>query len=126
MRLAEGIRRIGFRKWYERQLMKSHGYLAFTFICMVAVLGALESMRSTGSWAERAGGLLTAVLCVGAGLWALRRYLHLLQHAEFAAHQAECPQCKVYGRLELVQSDVTGERVLVRCRACAHGWRIEM
>ncbi|MCW5632208.1 MAG: hypothetical protein KIT17_02640 [Rubrivivax sp.] len=126
MKLAEGIRRVGFRKWYERQLLRSHGHLALTFLCMVGVFGALESMRGTGSWAERVEEGLTALLCALAGVWALRRYLRLLHHAEFAAHQAECAECKAYGRLDLVQSDATGERVTVRCRGCGHGWRIEL
>ena len=125
MKLAEGIRRRGFRKWYERQLLKSHAHLAFTFLCLVGVFAALDAMRGTQGWSDRAEQLLTAVLCGAAGLWALRRYLHLLGHAELAAHQAECPQCKAYGRLDLVQSDATGDRVTVRCRGCGHGWRIE-
>lgn len=126
MKLAEGIRRHGFRKWYERQLMKSHGHLVLTFLCMVGVFAAIDGMRGALGWAERAEGILTAVVCTAAGLWALRRYLWLMQHAELAAHQAECPQCKAYGRLELVQSDASGDRVAVRCRGCGHGWRIEI
>jgi hypothetical protein len=126
MRLAEGIRRLGFRKWYERQLLRSHGHLVLTFLCLVAVFGALESMRGALTWAERAEELATLVVCLGAGLWALRRYLYLLNHAELAAHQAECPQCRAYGRLDLVQSDDSGQRVVVRCRGCGHAWRIEV
>ena len=126
MRLAEGIRRHGFRKWYERQLLQSHGHLVLTFLCMVGVFAAMEAMRVAPSWGERVEEILTAALCTGTGVWALRRYLHLLSHAELAAHQAECPQCKAYGRLDLVQSDDTGERVVVRCRGCGHGWRMEI
>lgn len=126
MRLAEGIRRHGFRKWYERQLLKSHAHLAFTFLCLVGVFAAIESMLGAQAWSERVDNIATALLCAAAGLWALRRYLHLLSRAELAAHQAECPQCKAYGRLELVESDATGERVVVRCRGCSHGWRIEL
>jgi predicted Zn finger-like uncharacterized protein len=126
MKLAEGIRRHGFRKWYERQLMKSHGHLVLTFLCMVGVFAAFDGMRGAPGWAERSEEILTAVVCTAAGLWSLRRYLWLMQHAELAAHQAECPSCKAYGRLELVQSDASGERVAVRCRGCGHGWRIEI
>jgi hypothetical protein len=126
MKLAEGIRRLGFRKWYERQLLRSHGHLVLTFLCLVAVFGSFESMRGTLTWVERREELVTLVLCAGAGLWALRRYLYLLNHAEMAAHQADCPQCKTYGRLELVQSDDSGQNVLVRCRGCGHHWRIEV
>ena len=126
MKLAEGIRRHGFRKWYERQLLRSHGHLVLTFLCLVGIFAGLDSMRGATTWGERADQIFTVVLCTGAGLWALRRYLDLLSHAELAAHQAECPQCKAYGRLELVQSDDSGERVTVRCRGCNHGWRIEI
>jgi len=125
MKLAEGIRRHGFRKWYERQLLRSHGHLVLTFMCLVGVFAALEGMRGTTSWSERVEEALTVLLCAGAGVLTLRRYLSLLQRAELAAHQAECPQCKAYGRLDLVQSDASGDQVTVRCRGCGHGWRIE-
>jgi ABC-type nickel/cobalt efflux system permease component RcnA len=125
MKLAEGIRRHGFRKWYERQLLQSHAHLAFTFLCLVGVFAALEALRGTVGWSQRWEELLSALLCGGAGLWALRRYLHLLHTAEYAANQAECPQCKVYGRLDLMESDAAGDSVVVRCRSCGHGWRID-
>jgi hypothetical protein len=126
MKLAEGIRRVGFRKWYERQLLQSHAHLILTFLCMIGIFAALDAMRGTVGWVERAEEIATVLLCTGAGLWAMRRYLFLLNHAELAAHQAECAQCKAYGRLDLVQSDASGERVTVRCRGCGHGWRIEV
>ncbi len=126
MKLAEGIRRHGFRKWYERELLQSHAHLILTFLCMIGIFAALDAVRGTVGWVERAEEILTAILCAGTGLWALRRYLFLLHHAELAAHQAGCAQCKAYGRLDLVQSDASGERVAVRCRGCGHGWRIEL
>jgi predicted Zn finger-like uncharacterized protein len=125
MKLAEGIRRHGFRKWYERELLQGHAHLALTFLCLVGVFAAFESATQAPSWAERASDAAVTLLCVGAGLWALRRYLHLLHHAEAAAFQAECRQCKTYGRLELLQSDASGDKVQVRCRHCSNVWRIE-
>jgi hypothetical protein len=125
MKLADGIRKHGFRKWYERELLQSHAHLAFTFVCLVGVFAALESASGDPTWAARSGDIAVALLCVGSGLWAMRRYLFLLHHAELAAHQAECPQCQAYGRLELIQSDASGDCVQVRCRGCAHVWRID-
>lgn len=124
MRLAEGIRRHGFRKWYERELLQSHAHLALTFLCMIGIVAGFESMTRGASWSERLADLVTVLLSAGAGLWALRRYLYLLNHAEAAAHQADCPQCETYGRLELLQSDASGEEVQVRCRKCGHVWHI--
>ncbi len=126
MRLAEGIRRHGFRKWYERQLMRSHGHLLLTFVCLVGLFAALDSMRSAHGWGERVEEIFTLALCAGVGVWAVRRYFYLLGQAELAAHQAVCTQCQAYGRLELVQSNDSGERVTVRCRGCGHGWRMEL
>jgi len=124
MRLAEGIRKHGFRKWYERELLQGHAHLALTFIAMIGVFAAFEAATTFRSWADQLADLGSGLLCAGAGLWALRRYLFLLAHAEAAANQAECPQCKTYGRLELVQSDASGDEVQVRCRKCGHCWHI--
>jgi predicted Zn finger-like uncharacterized protein len=125
MKLAEGIRRHGFRKWYERELLQGHAHMV---LCIIAVLGLLMVFENAGraqSLASQWDDLAAGVLCAGAGLWALRRYLHLLAHAEAVAHQADCPHCGTYGRMELLQSDPSGDTVQVRCRKCGSAWRID-
>ncbi len=125
MKLAEGIRRHGFRKWYERELLQSHAHLALTFLCMVGVFAALEAAFRYRTLADQLVDIVAVLVCAATGVWALRRYLFLLTHAEAVAHQADCPQCQAYGRLELLQSDATGQTVQVRCRQCGHVWRID-
>ena len=125
MKLAEGIRRHGFRKWYERELLQSHAHLALTFLSLVGIVAAFEGITRAGSLADKAADVATLLLSGAAGLWGLRRYLYLLSHAEAVAHQAECSKCQAYGRLELLQSDASGESVQVRCRGCGHVWRID-
>ncbi len=125
MKLAEGIRRHGFRKWYERELLQSHAHLVLTFLCLLGLFAAFEAAWRFRDWVDQATDLVAGALCAGIGLWALRRYLRLLTSAEAVAHQADCPSCKTYGRLELVQSDATGTSVQVRCRHCGHEWHIE-
>lgn len=124
MRLADGIRKHGFRKWYERQLLQSHGHLALVFLCMIGILGALEASSSARDLAEKATDLLTMLLCAAAGLWALRRYLFLLSHAEAVAHQADCPSCGTYARLKLLHDSDGGRTAGVECKQCAHRWEI--
>lgn len=127
MRLADGIRKHGFRKWYERELLQSHAHLALTFICMAGVFGALESTGRLHSLNEQAGRLLTLLLCCAVGLWALRRYLTLLSRAESTAHQARCPGCDTYARFDLVRArraDGDADAASVRCRQCARAWEI--
>jgi predicted Zn finger-like uncharacterized protein len=125
MKLGAGIRKHGFRKWYERELLRSHAHMALTFVCMVGLIGAFEAASKFRSWADQAFDLLAVLVCGGVGLWALRRYLFLLMHAESVAHQADCPSCGTYARFSLVQADATTERVRVRCRQCSHEWTIE-
>lgn len=132
MELAEGIRKHGFKKWYERELLRSHAHLSAVIICTLGLMMALEAMTRFRSTADQLLDLFAVALCAGAGLWALRRYLYLLMRAEAIAHQADCPRCKAYGRLDLVgpagsggpPSGPSSAGVAVRCRACAHEWHI--
>ena len=124
MKLAAGIRKHGFRKWYERELLRCHGHLALTFICLVGVVAAFESMAHGKGWADRLDDAGALLLCGAVGLWALRRYLYLLMNAEAVANQADCPTCGTYARFKLVRADAVGERALVCCRQCGHEWTI--
>jgi hypothetical protein len=136
MELAEGIRKIGFRRWYERQLIESHLYLISGFMCLVTVLACLEGFSfRTPAWetfmrfvAMMAG----AAIC----LWTVRRYLAMLAVAEYAAERSVCEKCATYHGLELSGvvargTDVRDEDdealppVGVRCRKCGHEWTIE-
>jgi hypothetical protein len=124
MRLAEGIRKHGFRKWYERELLRCHGHLVLLFVCMIGIFVAIEAASRSRSWGDQFADGLSLLLCGGVGLWALRRYLFLLMHSEAVAKQADCAGCKAYGRIDLLQSDATGDCVQVQCRNCGHVWRI--
>ncbi len=125
LKLGAGIRKHGFRKWYERELMYSHAHMALTFICMLGVLAAFEAASKDRGSVDQLIDVATLFVCVGVGLWALRRYLSLLMHAEHVAHQADCPACGTYARFKLLRSDAQDERVLVCCRQCDHEWTIQ-
>jgi DNA-directed RNA polymerase subunit M/transcription elongation factor TFIIS len=124
MKLADGIRKHGFRTWYERQLLQSHAHLALTFCCVVGIFAAFEASSKFHSLADQITDFAAVLISAGIGLWALRRYLFLLAHAEAVANQADCPQCGTYGRLELLSTTGADEAVAVRCRKCGHAWRI--
>lgn len=124
MQLAQGIKRHGFRKWYERELLQSHAHMTLAFLCTIGLLGAVEAATQFTSWQDRVVDALAVVACIGIGLWSLRRYLYLLNHAEFVANQADCPGCGVYGRLDLIGEPTSDGATPVRCRKCAHCWQI--
>lgn len=124
MKLADGIRKLGFRKWYERQLLQSHAHMVLTFLCTIGLLGAFEGMGRFRASADQLNNLLAIVICAAVGLWAMRRYLRLLSHAEATANQADCPQCDTYARFTLVREDPRSGEVEVCCRKCQRQWTI--
>jgi hypothetical protein len=136
MQLADGIRRHGFKKWYERELLRGHAHLVALIACTLGLMMALEAATRFRSTADQIIDLVAVVVCTGAGLWALRRYMSLLLRAESIANQADCPRCRAYGRLDLAAStspmsaaqtsEAADEHVAVRCRACGHEWRIHL
>lgn len=125
MGLAEGIRKHGFRKWYERQLMQSHLHMLLLVFCAVGLLGAFEVYSRVAPLADQLSIVASIVACASIGIWAMRRYLFMLMRAEYIANQAVCGQCKAYGRLDLLQVDTARQRVGVRCQRCGYAWPIE-
>jgi hypothetical protein len=137
MELAEGIRNIGFRRWYERQLIESHLYLISGFMCLVTVPACLEGFSFRAPAWETA--MRFAAMMAGAAicLWTVRRYLEMLAVAEHVAERSVCAICATYRGLELSSviarrpdagnddEDETLPPVGVRCRKCGHEWTIE-
>ncbi|MEO7952472.1 MAG: hypothetical protein ABIR35_00035, partial [Polaromonas sp.] len=40
--LADGIRKVGFRKWYEHELLSSHAHMLLALLCTIALMPTLE------------------------------------------------------------------------------------
>lgn len=122
--LAEGLRRFGFRNWYERELLSSHAHLILLLFCFVGMLGSVEAFVDASPGAKVLNVLLF-IVSTAIGLWALRRYTYLLLHAEAVANQANCPGCGVYARFVLRSEDRDSGRLGVCCRACNFEWHID-
>ncbi len=123
--LAEGIRRVGFRKWYERELLSSHAHMLLAFLCVIALMASMEAFHGA-SRGQKLANVAFIIVSAGIGLWALRRYLYLLMHAEEVANQANCPKCDTYGSLTLVEENRRNGDALVCCKKCGHTWTISV
>ena len=135
MEPADSIVRLGFHRWYERQLIESHAYLVSCFLCAIAILACVEdfSLRAPG-----VQPLLTLILmfAIGiAGYYSCARYIAMLANAEHIAERSTCDNCKVYAAFVVIGSGPAEQSpqkraggatawLAVKCRKCGHEWTI--
>ena len=123
--LAEGVRKVGFRKWYERELLSSHAHMILCVLGVIGMLGSFEAMRGASVDESLMNIVFVLVTAVISG-WALRRYLFLLMRAEEVANQANCSECGVYGRFSIVGHSRAQGETEVCCQKCQHRWTISV
>lgn len=127
MSAVKTIQRLGFRKWYERELLQSHANLVLLLLSCLGLLGAAEAYSVRAALLDQLQTIAAAAASSVIGLYALRRYLYLLNHAEYVANQADCEVCGTYARFDLLGEPAPSAASLqVRCRHCGHGWRIDL
>ncbi|MEW6704840.1 MAG: hypothetical protein AB1430_08325 [Pseudomonadota bacterium] len=125
MTAIQRVRSQGFQRWYQSELTQSHLHLVLLLLCAVALFSTAEVFSAQLPLGQRvvlAGCALTSGVI---GVWALRRYLYLLMHAEYVANQAACPACKSYAQWNLLADSEGGRRWRVQCRRCGHLWEID-
>jgi len=131
------IRKLGFRKWYERQLIDCHLALVTCFLCGIMVAALIESVniRESGLASLSYFGMAIAAIVVGWFAW--RRYITVLERAERYGQRSTCLTCQTYGRFDILStgSDESGEVanavaplgaawMQVKCRKCGTAWRM--
>lgn len=133
MTVAEYIHRHGFRRWYERQLVESHAYLALAFVALILLLSGIEVMGDAVG--IRYIGMLAAAALGGTLMFiAWRRFTVLLARAEHFAEGATCERCGAWGKFRVLGQEQACEDdppeagrphwMRVRCTQCGHEWRL--
>lgn len=120
MEPARAIGRLGFRRWYERQLLESHAWLV---TCLLAAFAALALIEGIDFKASFFASLTRGAMALAAGLlsWlALQRYAMMLVRANRLADRATCAGCGAYGRFEMLDAHAH-----VRCHSCRHEWHLK-
>jgi len=135
VKVADDIRRLGFRRWYERQLVESHAYLVGSFLALILLLAGFEGLdllrRTPAYYAAVLIGAAAAGLFMVVG-W--RRFRVLLERAEVFAAGATCPGCNAWGKIDVLAEErshpdeppETGRPhwLRVKCKRCGADWRI--
>lgn len=118
---ARSIRKLGFKRWYERQLIESHAWLVTCLLCGIAIAASLEMVNFKNPGAT----LLTLAFVFTAGLIVMhgfRRYQVLMGLAEEIASHSTCPACNAYAKFRAIDEN---PRMKVQCRKCGHEWTID-
>jgi hypothetical protein len=124
MKAVKSIRRLGFRKWYERELLQSHLHLVLLLLSTLALVGAAEVISERPAAGTQLAMVACFVVSALIAVWSLRRYLFLLNHAEYVADQAVCAQCDSYGKWDVTGEQPAVARMGVCCRKCGNRWEI--
>jgi hypothetical protein len=120
---AGAIGKLGFERWYERELLLCHSWLVACLLCAFALLALLEEL-SMGEFGWGSAAVLTAAFAAGGIAWyALARYLAMLMRALHIAERSRCPRCSAHGKYRLVSA--TTRSMNVHCRQCGGEWSID-
>jgi len=138
MEPVKSIRRLGFRKWYERQLIDSHLALTTCLLCGILIAACFEGLSFREFSVNSASLLGVLVAAIVLGWLSFRRYITVLERAERYGERSNCPDCKAHGRFEVLNAGVdeipgpTATAVAplevtwmrVKCRKCGAAWRM--
>ena len=117
---ARSIEKLGFKRWYERQLLESHAWLVTCILSALAICAVLELV---GLRVSNLASIVTLALVYAAGVlcWhSLQRYRAIMSVAERLSEQSTCKSCRAYAAF-----DLTAEHPLsARCRKCGNEWRL--
>jgi hypothetical protein len=127
---AQGITKLGFRVWYERQLIEGHVYFVTGFLCAVLIMALMEELNLRGPGPLSLATLAMIIVATLVGIGAIRRYMRLLLRAESLAEQCVCPGCASYGVIRVldagvVETDEHPQWMRVACKKCDQQWRVE-
>jgi hypothetical protein len=120
---AAGIGKLGFKRWYERQLIESHAWLVSCVLCLLAAAACLEEL-SFRAPLPQVLALGAAVFAAGVvGIYGWNRYRLIMAVVERVGEHSTCASCRTYAAFRVVGAE--GAALRVRCRKCAHEWRID-
>ena len=115
---AQSIGRLGFRKWYERQLIEAHAWLVSCLLCALAVAALFEELSIHGSVVRLLAISAFAFAAGAIGIYALLRYQNIMDLAGRLGEHSTCARCGTYARFSMLTPSV------VKCRKCANEWRL--
>ena len=130
------IRKLGFRRWYERQLILCHAALVTCLLCGILIAALMEELNMSAGW-QHAYVIAIVVSAAALGLYSWRSYITVLERAERYGERSTCPECKTYARFDILSTGLDEAApaaqavaplqaawLRVQCRKCGTAWRM--
>ena len=138
MDIVDRIRRLGYRKWHERELLKGHGYLAICFLGFVMVMASLEVYFRRESLLWLVMALALGLIGGGVSLTGWAYYRRIMVVTGHVSDHAVCSRCEASGMFDVLDAgpglqqqdagnatpDIREQWLKVRCRKCGNEWTI--
>ena len=135
MGAADRIRKLGFRRWYERALIEGHAYLVTSFLGMILAVASIELIGQRAGTEQTLLALTGGLIGTAVVLYGVRRYLRVIAFAESLGDHATCGQCRTYAAFSVLASGLPGAETVeadepgstwlkVKCRKCGHEWTL--
>jgi hypothetical protein len=118
MEPADSIGRLGFARWYERQLIEGHAWFVSCVLCVIAVAACAEELSYRGAPLRLLAYVLLVFTALKVGIYGMIRYGQIMTFAETLGEHATCRPCGTYARFRMISA------TQVRCRKCGNEWRL--
>lgn len=136
MKLAEDIRRLGFKRWYERILIQSHVYLVLAIVGLIVFFGGMEMLLGPLTGVRMFIGVVATVAGGIATVTGVQQYAKMMIFAHRLSDRATCEGCGVYAAFQLLdagprsakpaddQQQLSSVWLKVKCDRCGHEWTL--
>ena len=119
---ASNIGKLGFQRWFQRELIVCHTWLAACLLCAFAMLALVEDLSLRRFEWALVPPLVESFVAGAIAWYALTRYLYMLMRALRVAERSICARCGANGDYRLVGA--TPSAMTVACRKCGNEWTI--
>lgn len=136
MQTVARIRKLGFRRWYERTLIEAHAHLITCLLGMILAFAGIEMVGERSGLAHGLLGIGVGATGVALTIFGLQRYFRMISLAEHLGTRATCPACGTYAAFALLAGGPDEEHpspdaseadalwLRVKCRECGNTWTL--
>lgn len=137
MQTLARIRKLGFRRWYERTLVEAHAHLVTCLLGTILAFAGMEMVLSHVGPARGLVGVGVGAIGVWLTLFGISHYARLLTLAQRLGSRATCSNCGTHGAFTLLAGGPEAASantpvpesddniwLKVKCRSCGNIWTL--